>query len=148
MVDMMSDPHMNLFRVAFASVGSEYRVGHTDCATLTRRCLTSMLGRDPWDGYVPRWNNGRTALKAAHSVDGPVTALTDTGASEVMRGGVKAGDVAVGPDGDTDRVPQLSILLSEGHALVSRPDVGVCVVGVADLLEGTRFFRYEGIADV
>jgi len=135
-----------LMSVEAMTLGLEYRMGHTDCASLTRLGLKSILGRDPWRDHVPAWNNTTSALKVARSVGGAVSVLTNSGASEVDRAIAGPGDVAVGPETGTDALPQMSMLLPGGRVLASQPCTGVVTVRTDDLTDGTRFFRYEEVA--
>ena len=134
----------DVWLVAFANaaVGKPWKIGKTDCVTLTRRALTQMLGRDPWDGVVRHW----TTLKKARQVAGQLDALDvleSTGALEVGWHFGTAGDIALGPPDEDYGLPGLSIIVPQRHALISTKDRGVELIDKLTLPEGTRFYRYE-----
>ena len=130
-----------VIEVAVANRGRPFKWGSTDCVTLTRRCLKTMLGVDPWAEVLPRYRTKKVALKAALDIDA-VTAIESSGGLEVARAFATAGDVGIGPELDDHGLPAVAFLLPSRKALFSTAADGVLIVDHLTLPVGTRFFRY------
>ena len=130
-----------LVRLARAVEGQPFEWGRTDCATLARRGLTTIYGRDVWAGHVGTWKTRRGALGSAGRTD-PENALRASGAVPVPPNYAWSGDVALGASLDAHGMPRVSLLLPNRKALTSTPDRGVVVVDKLSLTEGTEFWSY------
>lgn len=130
--------------VSFARdvVGREFEWGVTDCATLVRRGLIEMLGRDVLKGHHRVWKTRRGALMASRVK--PQDALKASGAERVGNKFAWSGDVAVGRRVDDHGMIRVALLLPTRKALTSTPDLGVIIVDRLSLTKGTRFWRYGG----
>ena len=124
-------------------VGEDFEWGTTDCASLVRRGLVSILGEDVWREYVRVWKTRRGAWRASQKME-PEHVLKSSGAVEVGTKSAWSGDVALGKSLDDHNMVQLSLLLPARKALTSTPDRGVVIVDKLSLTEGTRFWRYGG----
>ena len=140
----MKIENWDVWLVAFANAawGQRFVWGRTDCATLTRRGLATILGNDPWKGHVRSCRSKRAALEIMKSLEEPENVLSATGAVEVGHHFGTSGDVALGPVLDDHGLVALSIMLPGRKVLVSTKEFGVLVLDKLNLPEGTRFFRY------
>ena len=130
-----------LIRFASVAKGQAFEWGRTDCAHLARRALFTMLGRDPWDGYVGKWKTRRGALTVAKRTAYP-ECLNLSGAVEVGDKYATSGDIAVGPTPDRHGMVQMAVVLPGRMAMTSSPDKGVIVDRLHGFKVGTRFWRY------
>lgn len=131
------------FLVEYANnmVGKEFVWGKTDCATLARRGLMVILGRNPWRGHIKVWRSKAAALRASKTVD-PIAIFNDSGAREIDRGFISAGDIAIGPEIDSHGMFRFSLLVPTRKALSSWTEQGVILIDHLHLPIGTRFWRY------
>lgn len=138
-------PNCDTRLVDFAGdvVGEDFKWGTTDCASLVRRGLTAMMGKDVWKKHVRIWKTRRGALTASKNME-PKHVLEASGAVEVGAKFAWSGDVAIGKNSDDHDMVQVALLLPARKALTSTPDRGVIIVDKLSLTEGTRFWRYGG----
>lgn len=134
--------HVWLVRFANAANGMEYKIGKTDCVSITRRALQVIYATDPWEDQLPPWKTNAQAIRRARSVD-PEKLLESTGAIEIPRNFATAGDIAWRPRDDHDGLPMAAVVLPARKALLSNPENGVQIVDMLSLHEDTRFYRYE-----
>ena len=118
----------------------DYAWGQTDCASIVRRGLMLLYGKDIWKGAVPSYRSIKGAVRVAGSHD-IIEVLEGTGAKEIQPGFATAGDVAVLSDPEYP-LPRVALLIMGRKALVSDPDKGVSIIDHL-LLNDPRFFRYE-----
>lgn len=137
----MANADLWLVRFARAAQGQPFEWGRTDCATLARRALTTILGRDPWEGEVGEWTTQTGALRVFKRTD-PEIALRASGAVEVGRYFATSGDVALGPQSDSMGLPAIYVLVPIRKVLTSNPDKGVIIASADELDPDTRFWRY------
>lgn len=123
-------------------VGQEFAWGTTDCASLVRRALEIVYGRDVWKDHVGTWKTKRGALGVSGRTDYE-DALRASGATEVGIHYAWSSDVALGPSEDDHGMIQVAILLPTRKAMTSMPETGVVIVDKMALAEGTRFWRYS-----
>jgi len=142
-MDRLANWDVHLVGFANEVVGQGHEWGTTDCASLVRRGLITMMGKDVLKKHVGIWKTRRGALVASKKID-PADVLEASGAVEVGIRFAWAGDVAVGGNVDDHGMVQLALLLPSRKALTSTPDEGVFVFDRLGLSEGTRFWRYVG----
>jgi hypothetical protein len=119
--------------------GEPFVWGQTDCASVCRRILTVMLGVNPWRDAFPRYTTLREARRAFRKVD--MTSIWD-GALEVRDRLIVTGDIGIAPQLDGHRLPSLYVALPRSLALIANPAEGTTTIPRAQLLEGTRWYRY------
>lgn len=119
--------------------GEPFVWGQTDCASICRRTLTVMLGVDPWREALPSYTTLREARRAFSKVD--MTRIWDD-ASEVRDRLIVTGDIGIAPHLDGHRLPSLYVALPRSLALIANPSEGTRTIPRAQLLEGTRWYRY------
>ena len=118
-------------------VGSEWELGHTDCASVAFFCLDLIV-----DGGLPfniEWGSLREAKEQMTS-----DAMESRGFVEVNPRFSQAGDVCLWNDQDNDGLWGLGIMLPARMVLTSHRDRGVHTAKVLDY-EGVTFWRYRGI---
>lgn len=138
-------PNWDVRLVAFAREmsGQVFEWGSTDCASLVRRGLIAMMGKDVLKKHIGIWKTRRGALLVSRHTK-PDGALKASGAVRVGMGYAWSGDVAVGASTDGHNMAQVALLLPTRKALTSTPEMGVIIVDKLSLTKGTRFWRYGG----
>ncbi len=121
--------------------GQAFEWGTTDCASLVRRGLSLMFGRDVWKKHVGEWKTKRGALGVSGRTDYE-DALRASGAVEMGIHYAWSGDVALGPSEDDHGMLQIGLLVPTRKILTSTPEVGVAIADKLRVEEGTRFYRY------
>ena len=142
-MDRLANWDVHLVDFAGSVVGQDHEWGTTDCASLVRRGLIAMMGKDVLKKHVGIWKTRRGALVASKKID-PADVLEASGAVEVGVRFAWAGDVAVGGSVDDHGMVQLALLLPSRKVLTSTPDRGVFIIDRLGLAEGTRFWRHGG----
>lgn len=142
-MDRLANWDVNLVDFARDVVGQEFEWGTTDCASLVRRGLIAMMGKDLLKKHVGIWKTRRGALIASRHTK-PEHALKASGAVKVGALYAWSGDVAVGANVDDHGMVQVALLLPTRKALTSGQEKGVIIVDKLSLTEGTRFWRYGG----
>ncbi len=135
-----------LVELAREVVGEPFEWGVTDCASLVRRALKVMYGRDVWKGHVGEWKTLRGAVGVNGRTDRQ-EALRSSGAVEVAKSYAWSGDVALGASEDDHGMLQVAVLLPTRKAMTSTPRDGVVIVDKLSLAEGTTFWRYASHSD-
>lgn len=142
-MDRVSNWDTHLVAFAEEVVGQEFEWGTTDCASLVRRGLIAIMGKDVLKKYVGAWKTRRGALTASRRVK-PEHALKASGAVRVGTRFAWSGDVAVGANTDGHDMVQVALLLPTRKVLTSTPEKGVFISDKLSLTKSTRFWRYGG----
>lgn len=119
--------------------GEPFVWGSTDCVSICRRTLTTMLGTDPWRDSVPRYATLREARRVFDRVD--MATIWD-GAIEVRDRLIVTGDIGVAPARDDYNLPSLYVALPRSLALIANASEGTTTIRRQRLLQGTRWYRY------
>ncbi len=134
-----------LVEFARAADGQAFEWGRTDCASLVRRGLQTIFGKDVWKGHVGTWKTRRGALGVSGRTD-YVDALLASGAVEVGFHFAWSGDVALASREDEHGMFSTGLLVPTRKVLTSTPREGVVLLDKLQLEPGTKFYRY-GVND-
>lgn len=130
-----------LVEMAEAARNEGFEWGRTDCASLARKCLTQMLGEDPWADDLGTWKSKTAAIKQLAAVGDVESFMVRTGGVEVTERFATTGDIAVGPGQDGNGLIQVAVILPNRKALASSSSEGP-KIEPASFVDGTRFWRY------